>query len=222
MLAVLRSGVAVAAVVAVVGCGNVESTKADATSGPDAFSCVPGAFVECAGDAAMFCASSGTSETSTPCGGFGCNAAAGRCNVCTLGATQCTDSMNVKACEDGSGYVMKGCTYACNTVRNQCNACAPNAKSCRDALTEQTCTADGSGFAPAMACTYGCNTTSYFQCRQCNPNAGAVQCSPTNPDIRVDCNPEGFYNGSLSCSAVYPGTAPAGCNPNTGKCYHQP
>lgn len=178
--------------------------------------------MKCDGDAAMFCASSGTSTEATQCGGFGCDAEAGRCNVCAVGATECTDSMNVKTCEDGSGYVTAACTYGCNETRDECNVCTPNAKSCVDALNEQTCNADGTGFTSTMSCTYGCNTTSYHQCRQCNPNAGQFQCSPTNPDTRVECNAEGFYIGTLNCPGVFPGADPDGCNPTTGRCYHQP
>lgn len=217
----LRALSSLAVIFVFVGCGKVESNMADA-SPPDAFSCVAGTFVRCDGDAAMFCASSGTSVSATQCGGFGCNADAGRCNVCTIGAKQCTDSMNAKVCEDGSSFVAKACSYGCSSARNECNTCSPNAKSCMDALNEQTCNADGSGFASTKACMYGCNTSAYFQCRQCNPNAGAFQCSPTNADYRVECNAEGFVNGSLNCPLVYTGAEPDGCNPNTGKCYHQP
>ncbi len=151
----------------------------------------------------------------------GCNTAAGACYACPIGGMRCVDTMSLETCADGSGWAASVCGFGCAMARNECNVCMPGGASCNDATTERTCNSSGTGFSASRACAFGCSPT-YNQCRQCDPALGATQCSATDSTYRVDCNSSGFFSGSLNCPAVYPGTSPAGCNPATGRCYHQP
>ena len=209
----MRNAACLLLVVAIAACGSVEQQQIP--------KCSAGEFVQCDGDNMISCNDTGDGVVPTPCGGFGCNAEAGRCNVCTIGDSECLDADTAKVCADGSGLTDMECQFACNATRNECNVCEPDAKSCRDASTEQICNADGSGFASSNACEFGCNSPEYNQCRTCDPAAGTSQCSPTDPETRITCNSSGFITGGLNCPAVFPGAAPDGCNPATGKCYHE-
>lgn len=152
---------------------------------------------------------------------FGCNVGAGRCNVCPVGGSECVDVDNARVCADGSAWANQLCENECNATRGECNFCRPGSKDCVDESQEHTCLPDGSGYGSPTTCALGCNTVSYHQCRQCDPSLGATQCSATNENIRNWCNSSGFFSGGLSCSAVYPGPEPDGCNPSTGLCYHE-
>lgn len=152
---------------------------------------------------------------------FGCNVDAGRCNNCPVGGSECIDAETVRLCPDGSSWMNQGCEHGCNATRNECNVCNPNSYGCADADNEYQCLADGSDWGSPSACDLGCEMTTYHRCRQCDPTAGMLQCSPTNPDIRIDCNALGFVTGGLSCPAAYSGPEPDGCNPATGRCYHE-
>ncbi len=80
----------------------------------DAFSCTPNQFQTCSGSAAVVCNATGTGTTMTDCGAPGCNATAGRCNMCVPNNTACIGNSVGTCGADGLPAGSETCALSCN------------------------------------------------------------------------------------------------------------
>lgn len=79
-------------------------------------SCMPGEFLACDADSALYCDTAGTSIDRVTCGAPGCNADAQRCNACVADATACNaDLMTLDRC-GSDGLVAESTTCAAGCI----------------------------------------------------------------------------------------------------------
>lgn len=124
-------------VLAAGACGSVDKPSVDAAANPDAptvdaptgdastvdapidapaidaFACTPNQFQSCSGNSAVVCNAAGTGVDMTDCGAPGCNATAGRCNMCVPDSATCAGTAVNTCGPDGLPGPTETCSLSC-------------------------------------------------------------------------------------------------------------
>jgi hypothetical protein len=106
----------------------------DTVPWPDAFVCVPNAFLLCNNNTLLRCNATGDNVVSEDCSPYLCNATAGRCNECTIGDPPWCENNDLAICL-ANGLKQ---TTACGSLGCQNGACCVDS----DGDTYDTCTPD--------------------------------------------------------------------------------
>lgn len=92
----------------------IDGANVDAAPPPDVIGCTASAFIECADtQTARFCNAAGTALEDQSCGAPGCNATAGRCNVCVPETSSCENGVARSCDADGLPATEDTCKASC-------------------------------------------------------------------------------------------------------------